>query len=649
MLDLTNEATQRQLNRSVTEWEEFFVKLEDNWGYWFPDVKTMLKCPKDETDKTNLRQVASGISTDATMRCTHTRKLKKSSFNPTKRNCSVEVTSENKSLAQSNRVTDEKRRVVGASNPSVVIKSISDVKMLPEQSNNGSVKATSKSNKTTVSSKSSNAKRILLLELVAMKKQDEIDEQLAAARRKAEIRRKQDEIDTLTEKLEVAKLEESAKTKQVANQKKELPRNGFQLKLPQSQKVTKQSQPCKGPQDCYRTFKAISNTLKPPTGNELREQSAHSRKDGHKVTDKESHLGNNEELCFGQIHSKSLVGSHLRSDRESVESSSTMTIVKQTQPGHTSSKESSSDRNESLKRRKDELLGKQEERALLKALDCTTKGKCTMKRWKPEQMKCSDKCPNHGKLQDKIIRREAHEASHVTNVESGANKRTSKLLTAEWKWNRPETFVVDDGWQDFRSETLLVDTKQVLEEEIHLVMSKHLIVQTEETLDYRMTETMQEHRSLAYASSKNETSEEPRVQFELLQGRSAEVSTVLQDVRQGKLFQVTVFYGITLPPEERNKCYEFVKSDDFVNEQRYSLPEDLIELVMYQRLCHVAMKHDKPAKGNAKIETQIVNATFGKNTDFDLNESLSKEIIPSHSNIWNPWTGNGNSGMDAVA
>ena len=130
-----------------------------------------------------------GVSTNAAMRCPHTGKLKQSSFNPTKRNCSVEVDSENKSLAQSNRVTDEERRVVGAANPCAVIRSISDVKVLPEQSNNGSVKASSKSNRTTVSSKSSNAKRILLLELEAMKKQDKIDEQLAAARRKAEIRR----------------------------------------------------------------------------------------------------------------------------------------------------------------------------------------------------------------------------------------------------------------------------------------------------------------------------------------------------------------------------------------------------------------------------------------------------------------------------
>ena len=121
ILDLANEEKQRQLSRSVTEWEEFFVELEASWGYWFPDMETMLKGPKDETDKTKLRQVASGTSTDATLRCTHTTKLKQSSFRRTNLNCSVEATSENKSLAPSSRVTDEERRVAGVSNPSDVI------------------------------------------------------------------------------------------------------------------------------------------------------------------------------------------------------------------------------------------------------------------------------------------------------------------------------------------------------------------------------------------------------------------------------------------------------------------------------------------------------------------------------------------------
>ena len=358
MLDLTNKEKQRQLSRSVTEWKEFFAELEASWGYWFPDVKTLMKCPKDETDKTKLRQEASGTSTNAAMRCTQTRKLKQSSFNPTKRNCSLEVASEMKSLAQSSRVTEEERRVDGASNPSDVIKSIWDVKVLPEQSNKGSVKATSKSNRTTASSKSSNAKRILLLELEAMKKQDEIDEQLAAARRKAEIRKKQEEIDMriLAEELEIAK-EETARAKQVLKNDMDLARNEMQLKLTQSQKVIKQSQPCKVPQECYRTFKASSTSRKPLTGTERRGQNPHSRNNMNEMTNKESPQRSNKEPCFGRTDSKSIVGSHWRSNHKSVESSSMMRTVKQTQLRQTSSKESSSGRNESLKR-KDDVLGK---------------------------------------------------------------------------------------------------------------------------------------------------------------------------------------------------------------------------------------------------------------------------------------------------
>ena len=83
-----------------------------------------------------------------------------------------------------------------------------------------------------------------------------------------------------------------------------------------------------------------------------------------------------------------------------------------------------------------------------------------------------------------------------------ANKGTSKLLTAECIQNWSETIVVDDGWQDVRSETLLVDTKQVLEEEINLVMSEHSVVQAEVNLNYTMTETRKEHRSLKFALCK---------------------------------------------------------------------------------------------------------------------------------------------------
>ena len=61
----------------------------------------------------------------------------------------------------------------------------------------------------------------------------------------------------LAEELEIAKIgEKTARSKQISKNDMELARNEMQLKLTQSQKVTKQLQPSKGPQKCYRTFKA---------------------------------------------------------------------------------------------------------------------------------------------------------------------------------------------------------------------------------------------------------------------------------------------------------------------------------------------------------------------------------------------------------
>ena len=112
-----------------------------------------------------------------------------------------------------------------------------------------------------------------------------------------------------------------------------------------------------------------------------------------------------------------------------------------------------------------------------------------------------------------------------------AFKGTSKLLTAECIQNWSETFVVaDNGRQDFRSETLLVETKHFLEEGIHFITSEHSVVQTEQNLNYTTTEMRQKHRSLAFASSK-QTSEE----LSELEEITTERTTALQHVEHGKL------------------------------------------------------------------------------------------------------------------
>ena len=87
----------------------------------------------------------------------------------------------------------------------------------------------------------------------------------------------------------------------------------------------------------------------------------------------------------------------------------------------------------------------------------------------------------------------------------------------------------------------------------------------------------------------------------------------------------------------------------FVHDQQYTLQDDWNEEVVYQKLCHVAKKDDKPIEGNAKCGTHNVNALFGKKTDFVLIVRLIEETIQSNDNVWNPWIGNGNSGIDAVS
>ena len=86
MLSLTKAETQRQPGRFVTELETCFPKLESSWVYWFPDVRQKLMWPNIGANALKQRQLANGTSTDAAMRCPHTRKLKQKRVNETKPN-----------------------------------------------------------------------------------------------------------------------------------------------------------------------------------------------------------------------------------------------------------------------------------------------------------------------------------------------------------------------------------------------------------------------------------------------------------------------------------------------------------------------------------------------------------------------------------
>ena len=108
---------------------------------------------------------------------------------------------------------------------SFVNRCVNEVNSLPGERYQCASKTHSMGNRTSASSKSTTTNRVMLLELEAMKEQDKIDEQLAAKKRQAEIRKKHEEMDKLTEELEIAKLqEEKAWAKRIAEKEMEIAR-----------------------------------------------------------------------------------------------------------------------------------------------------------------------------------------------------------------------------------------------------------------------------------------------------------------------------------------------------------------------------------------------------------------------------------------
>ena len=179
MLSLTNEETQRQLSRSVTEWDECFAKLESSWGCWFPDVRQMLKCPIDGTKELKLSQMTNGTSADAAMRCPRTRKLRQRRVHQAKPNCVKKTASKKESLKRSRRTKDQESCWGMRDSISEVENSINDVTSLLEENSKVSDVTILMDNRPTVSTKWSNGDRLfpLALEKAEDQKSDEVQRQ----------------------------------------------------------------------------------------------------------------------------------------------------------------------------------------------------------------------------------------------------------------------------------------------------------------------------------------------------------------------------------------------------------------------------------------------------------------------------------------
>ena len=590
MLSLTNEETQRQLSRSVTEWDEFFAKLESSWGYWFPDVQQMLKCPIDGTKELKLSRMTNGTSADAAMRCPRTRKLMQRRVHQAKPNCVKETASEKESLTRSRKTKEQESCCGMRDSISEVENSINDVTSLLEENSKVSDVTILMDNRPTVSTKWSNGDRFfpLALEKAEDQKSDEVQGQRSETG--------QLEIEELGKH---PKLVETRSNRSSVISKSSIARRVLYLKV-KAQKEQEELQ--------TRLEKLKREAIQMEI-DDLHEQLARKAR----IAEKEREIAGVSSSQGTSFPSVSSVDSFTEDSRCMAE---TETVGDGAKSNIALSVHLKSEN----------------------AVKLVHEGKFSAIRRDSKPQTEADEQADDG-----TCRKEAISQPDVKL----ANQGTSQLITTEFIQKLSETFIVDNGRQDVRSETLLVDTKQVLEEDIHLGMSEHSISQTKENLNHTMAETRKEHRFLSFASSK-QTLGESSVQRELLQ-ESAEVFTVQQDIQQGKIFEVTMFHDSTLLLEEGNKCFEFDESFGFVHEQQFALLVDCNEEAMYRKLCHVAAKHDEPFECNAKGETGTMIATFGKKFDVDFKVSLVEETIPSNNDVWNPRIGNGNSGMDAVA
>ena len=590
MLSLTNEETQRQLSRKVTEWDEFFAKLESSWGYWFPDVQQMLKCPIDGTKKLKLSQMTNGTSADAAMRCPRKRKLRQRPVHQAKPNCVKETASEKESPTRSRKTKDQESCCGMRDSISEVENSINDVTSLLEENSKVSDVTILMDNRPTVSTKWSNGDRLFLLALE--KAEDQKSDEVQGQRSETA----QLEIEELGKH---PKLVETRSNRSSVISKSSIARRVLYLKV-KAQKEQEELQ--------TRLEKLKREAIQMEIA-DLHEQLARKAR----IAEKEREIAevwSSQGTSFPSVSSAESFteDSRCMAETETVEDGAKSNIALSV---HLKSEN---------------------------AVKLVHKGKFSALRRDSKPPTEADEQADDG-----TCRKEAISQPDVKL----ANQGTSQLITTECIQKLSETFIVDNGRQDVRSETLLVDTKQVLEEDIHLGMSEHSISQTKENLNHTMAETRKEHRFLSFASSK-QSSEELNVKLELLQ-ESAENTAVQQDIQQGKIFEVTMFHDSTLLLEEGTKCFEFDESYGFVHEQQFALLDDCNEEAMYRKLCHVAAKHDEPVECNAKGETRTMIATFGKKFDFDFKVSLVEETIPSNNNEWNPRIGNGNSGMDAVA
>ena len=214
--------------------------------------------------------------------------------------------------------------------------------------------------------------------------------------------------------------------------------------------------------------------------------------------------------------------------------------------------------------------------------------------------------------------------------------------------NSPDMFVVERNWQEVSTKPLLLENKQVWQDEMHLAVSDHMIVEQDKSMGFSIVEEKNEHESFAIKSNLR-TLEDFTVKLDLLK-ENIDVASVRQHVeeKQPTPMQAVKFAAKTLTLDEGKKCSQMNKVVKFVKECQSELHEVPRGKAIYRRLFSGLLERNQPSEENTSDRTRAVKMSFWRK-HVELKEKPLDKIIPNDREKCNNWLGNGNSGMDAVA
>ena len=213
----------------------------------------------------------------------------------------------------------------------------------------------------------------------------------------------------------------------------------------------------------------------------------------------------------------------------------------------------------------------------------------------------------------------------------------------------PDIFVVERNWEETSTKTLVLEIKQVWQDEMNAAVSDHMIVEQDENMGFSIVEEKNKHESFEIKSNLR-TLEELTVMLDLVK-QNMDVASVRQHekAKQSTQKRATKLAVNILTLEGGRKCSHFDREIGFVKRCQIELHEDPRGKPIYQRHLSGLLECYQPSIDNAKNGTNAVNMSFEREDDVELKEKLLDKIIPNNSENCNNWLGNGNSGMDAVA